>query len=141
MVDEVGREVVLHYRDGSTLRGALLREFSPGDHCVDVRAGKSEDSRVEFEGLKAVFFIKDPRRRDLEVQISSMDLHTRASAASARVEFFDGEVVHGRVAQYSVEEHGFFLFPTAPESNNEKIFVVVQALKTLYVETLADGEI
>ena len=63
-----------------------------------------------------------------------------ASGASARVEFFDGEVIHGRVAQYSVEEHGFFLFPTAPESNNEKIFVVVQALKTLYVETLADGE-
>jgi len=140
MGDEVGREVVLHYRDGSTLRGTLLREFSPGDHCVDVRTADGQDFRVEFEGLKAVFFIKDPRRRDLEVQISSMDIHTRGSAASARVEFFDGEVIHGRVAQYSVEEHGFFLFPTAPESNNEKIFVVVQALKTLYVETLADGE-
>ncbi len=140
MGHEVGREVVLHYRDGSTLRGTLLREFSPGDHCVDVRSVDGQDSRVEFEGLKAVFFIKDPRRRDLEVQISSIDIHTRGSAASARVEFFDGEVVHGRVAQYSVEEHGFFLFPTALESNNEKIFVVVQALKTLYVETLADGE-
>jgi hypothetical protein len=140
MGDEVGREVVLHYRDGATLRGTLLREFSPGDHCVDVKSVDGQDSRVEFEGLKAVFFIKDPRRRDLEVQISSIDIHTRGSAASARVEFFDGEVVHGRVAQYSVEEHGFFLFPTALESNNEKIFVVVQALKTLYVETLADGD-
>lgn len=140
MRDEVGREVVLHYRDGSTLRGELLREFSPGDCCIDAKSVDGEEHRVEFEGLKAVFFIKDPLRRDLEVQISSMDIHTRASAASARVEFFDGEVVHGRVAQYSVEEHGFFLFPTAPESNNEKIFVVVQALKTLYVETLADGE-
>jgi len=140
MGNEVGREVVLHYRDGSTLRGVLLREFSPGDHCVDVKAAEGEELRVEFEGLKAVFFIKDPLRRDLEVQISSMDIHTRGSAAPARVEFFDGEVVHGRVAQYSVEEHGFFLFPTAPESNNEKIFVVVQALKTLYVETLADGD-
>jgi hypothetical protein len=140
MGDEVGREVVLHYRVGSTIRGVLLREFSPADHCVDVRTDDGEDLRVEFEGLKAVFFIKDPRRRDLEVQISAMDIHSRASAASARVEFFDGEVVHGRVAQYSVEEHGFFLFPTAPESNNEKIFVVVQALKTLYVETLAEGE-
>lgn len=140
MGDEVGREVVLHFRDGSTQRGELLREFSPGDHCVDVKTTDGEDFRVEFEGLKAVFFIKDPRRRDLDVQISSMEFHSRASAASARVEFFDDEVVHGRVAQYSVEEHGFFLFPTAPESNNEKIFVVVQALKTLYVETLADGE-
>jgi Family of unknown function (DUF6982) len=140
MGDEVGREVVLHYRDGSTHRGELQRAFSPGDHYVDVKTPDGKAIRVEFERLKAVFFIKDPRRRDLEVQISTMDLHARTTAASARVEFFDGEVVHGRVAQYSVEEHGFFLFPTAPESNNEKIFVVIQALKNLYVETLADGE-
>jgi hypothetical protein len=140
MGDESGREVVLHYRDGSTRRGELLREFIPGGDFVEVKTADGEDLRVEFSGLKAVFFIKDPRRRDLEVQISSMDMVKPSSGASARVEFFDGEVVHGRVAQYSVEEHGFFLFPRAPESNNEKIFVVVQALKTLYVETLADGE-
>ena len=140
MGDETLREVVLHYRDGSTRRGVLQREFSPGDHFIDFTTADGEDVRVEFGGLKAVFFIKDPRRRDLEVQISSMDMVKPATGASARVEFFDGEVVHGRVAQYSVEEHGFFLFPTAAESNNERIFVVVQALKTLYVETLADGE-
>ena len=140
MGDEDGRDVVLRYRDGSTSRGRLRQEFSPGDCCVEVVTTDGEEVRAEFEILKAVFFIKDPRRRDLEVQISSMDIHKSAMGASARVEFFDGEVVHGRVAQYSVEEHGFFLFPTSPESNNEKIFVVVQALKTLYVETLADGE-
>lgn len=140
MADEIGREVVLHFRDGSTRKGQLQREFSPGDHFVEFRTADGEEIRAEFEGLKAVFFIKDPRRRDLEVQISSMDIVKPTSGAAARVEFFDGEVVHGRVAQYSVEEHGFFLFPNAPESNNERIFVVVQALKTLYVETLADGE-
>ncbi len=140
MGEGTGRDVVLHYRDGSTCRGRLLRDFSPGDHVVEVKTSDDKDIRVEFEGLKAVFFIKDPRRRDLEVQISSMDIHKTTTGASARVEFFDGEVVHGRVAQYSVEEHGFFLFPTAPESNNERIFVVVQALKTLYVESLADGD-
>ncbi len=138
MGDDTGREVVLHYRDGSTRRGELLREFSPGGDFVEVKTPDGQDLRVEFEGLKAVFFIKDPRRRDLEVQISSMDMVKPTSGASARVEFFDGEVVHGRVAQYSVEEHGFYLFPTAPESNNERIFVIVQALKTLYVETLAE---
>jgi hypothetical protein len=140
MGEGTGRDVVLHYRDGSTCRGTLLREFSPSDHFVEIKTGDGAELRVEFEGLKAVFFIKDPRRRDLEVQISAMDFLKTAAGASARVEFFDGEVVHGRVAQYSVEEHGFFLYPTAPESNNERIFVVVQALKTLYVETLADGE-
>jgi len=140
MGDGTGHDVVLHFRDGSTCRGQLLREFSPGDHFVEIRTDDGDDLRIEFEGLKAVFFIKDPGRRDIDVQISSMDFLKNAVGASARVEFFDGEVIHGRVAQYSVQEHGFFLFPTAPESNNERIFVVVQALKTLYVETLADGE-
>lgn len=141
MGDAGGREVVLRYREGSTCRGQLLREFSPSDQFVEVKSADGSEVRAEFDGLKAVFFIKDPRRRDLEVQISSMDFVKPSSGASARVEFFDGEVVHGRVAQYSVEEHGFFLIPSAPESNNERIFVVVQALKTLYVETLTDGEV
>jgi len=140
MGDVTGREVVLHYRDGTTTRGRLRREFSPSDNVVEVVTDDGNPIDAEFGDLKAVFFIKDPRRRDIEVQISDLDIHKPSSGASARVEFFDGEVVHGRVAQYSVREHGFFLFPNAPESNNEQIFVVVQALKTLYVETLADGE-
>ncbi len=138
MSDGTGREVVLHYRDGTTRRGRLEREFTPHDRHVDIVTPDGETVRAEFEGLKAVFFIKDPRKRDIEVQISSFDLYPQSNGASARVEFFDGEVVHGRVSQYSVEEHGFFLLPTSVESNNERIFVVVQALKTLYVETVAD---
>ena len=133
------REVVLHYRDGSTRRGRLERDFTPNDHFVEIATQDGDTVRADFEGLKAVFFIKDPRRRDLEVQISSIDLYPAANGASARVEFFDGEVIHGRVAQYSVKEHGFFLLPTSVESNNEKIFVVVQALKTLYVETVTEA--
>ncbi|MCU0304569.1 MAG: hypothetical protein MUC56_10985 [Thermoanaerobaculales bacterium] len=140
MWDAERREVVLHFRDGTTRRGRLRREFSPTDRAVEVSTDDGEQLRAEFGGLKAVFFIKDPRRRDLEVQVSSLDILRPTTGATARVEFFDGEVIHGRVAQYSVEEHGFFLFPTSPESNNERIFVVIQALKTLYVETLAEGE-
>jgi hypothetical protein len=140
MGESVGREVVLHYRDGTTRRGRLEREFTPNDRFVEIVTAEGDTVRAEFEGLKAVFFIKDPRRRDLEVQISSIDMYSPANGASARVEFFDGEVVHGRVSQYSVEEHGFFLLPTSPESNNERIFVVVQALKTLYVETVGDRD-
>jgi len=140
MEKENDREVVLHFRDGSTRRGCLRREFSPGDRAVEVTTNEGEELHAEFEGLKAVFFIKDPLRRDLEVQITEMEVMRPTSGASARVEFFDGEVVHGRVAQYSVQEHGFFLFPSSPESNNDKIFVVVQALKTLFVDTIVDGE-
>jgi hypothetical protein len=140
MEDESGREVVLHFRDRTTCRGWLQREFSPSDNLIEVETEDGERLEVKLEGLKALFFIKDPRRRELEVQISSMEVFRPTPGAAARVEFFDGEVVHGRVVQYSVDENGFFLFPTNPESNNERIFVVVRALKTLYVETVTDGE-
>jgi hypothetical protein len=133
------REVVLHYRDGSTRRGRLEQAFTPKDRFVEIATPEGDSVRAEFEGLKAVFFIKDPRRRDLEVQISSIDMYPATSGASARVEFFDGEVIHGRVSEYSVKEHGFFLFPTSVESNNERIFVVVQALTTLSVETVTEA--
>jgi hypothetical protein len=118
----------------------LKREFSPADHIVEMEDADGDVVTEEFADLKAVFFIKDPRRRDLEVHISAIEsLKPATSGAAARVEFFDGEVIHGRVSQYSVDEHGFFLFPVAAESNNERVFVVVQALKTLYVETARDG--
>ena len=54
--------------------------------------------------------------------------------APARVEFFDGEIVHGRVQEYRMENSGFFLYPTSPESNNELIFVVARAINTLSLE-------
>ena len=134
----VAREVVLRFRDGTTERGMLSAEFSPGDQFVEVTKVDGGALRADFEGLKAVFFIKDPRVRELDVQATVLDRFRKARGAAARVEFFDGEVIHGRVSQYSVDEHGFFLYPTSPESNNEQIFVVVRALKTLYVETLSE---
>jgi len=140
MDEQSGRDVVLHFRDGTTRRGVLLRDFSPSDGFVEIESDDGGRVHAGFDDLKAVFFIKDPRRRDIEVQMSGLDLRRRSSGAPARVEFFDGEVIHGRVREYSVQDRGFFLVPTAPESNNERIFVVVQALKTLYVEALADGE-
>jgi hypothetical protein len=54
--------------------------------------------------------------------------------APARVEFFDGEVVHGIVQEYRMENSGFFLYPTSPESNNEKVFVVARSINTLSLD-------
>ena len=52
----------------------------------------------------------------------------------AKVEFFDGEIIRGRVTQYTVADAGFFLFPTALESNNDRIFVVATALDTVSID-------
>ena len=113
MAEPTRNEVVLRYRDG---------------HLTD-----GEQIQVNISDLKAVFFLKEPRRREAELQFGSTETEPPAGAP-ARVEFFDGEIIHGLVQEYRMEDSGFFLFPTSPESNNEMVFVVARAINTLSLE-------
>lgn len=125
--------VVLRYRDGHALRCALTSEFDPSAQVVEAESVDGERVRVEVEALKAVFFLKDPLRRDADMVIGRPE-GQRTGGALARVEFFDGEVIQGRMESYHVADSGFFLYPTSLESNNERIFVVARALRTLSIE-------
>jgi hypothetical protein len=126
-------EVVLRFRDGRTARAVLTSDFTPRDSAVEAETAEGELLKINISELKAAFFLKDPRRREAEMQIGSSP-ENQPLGAPARVEFFDAEVVHGRVHEYNVENSGFFLYPTSQESNSEKIFVVGQALHTLSLE-------
>jgi hypothetical protein len=128
-----GREVVLRYRDGHLTRCRLSRAFTPLDFAVDAEAEGGEHLKVNISDLKAVFFLKDPRRREAEMQFGAQQSDT-PPGAPARVEFFDGEIIHGHVQEYRMEDSGFFLHPTSPESNNELVFVVATAINTLSLE-------
>jgi hypothetical protein len=130
MAEETHIPVVLRYRDGRTRRCSLTGEFSPKKATIEVQNEDGERISVELDELKAVFFVKDPRRRELEMAIGvSSDFEP--GSALARVEFFDGEVIRGRVQGYSLAHKGFYLYPTAVESNNWRVFVVASALATL----------
>ena len=97
------------------------------------RSEDGEKLQVNISELKAVFFLKDPGRREAELQIGGVVVEP-PSGAPARVEFFDGEVIHGQVQEYRMENSGFFLYPTSPESNNEMVFVVARSINTLSLE-------
>ena len=128
-----GHEVVLRFRDGHLTRCILMREFTPLDFAVEAETDDGETIQINISDLKAIFFLKDPRRRGAEMQVG-VRVGEPSAGAPARVEFFDGEIVHGRVQEYRMENSGFFLYPTSPESNNEMIFVVARAINTLSLE-------
>ncbi len=128
-----GSDVVLRFLDGRAERCSLSKEFEPGIDAVEVILEDGTTCSVKLGELKAVFFLKDPRRRKLEMELGVSPEETPAGA-NARVEFLDGEIIHGRVERYSVADRGFFLHPAATETNNEKIFVVASALRTLAIE-------
>ena len=125
--------VVLRYRDGHLTRAVLTREFTPLDFAVEAEGEDGEKLQVNISDLKAVFFVKDPGKREAEMQIGAV-VEDLPPGAPARVEFFDGEIIHGIVQEYRMEDSGFFLYPTSPESNNEKVFVVARSINTLSLE-------
>jgi hypothetical protein len=133
MTGSNGNEVVLRFRDGNLTRCSLTREFTPLDFAVEAVTDEGESLRVSISDLKAVFFLKNPRRREAEMQLGSMVTDPPAGAPT-RVEFFDGEIIHGVVQEYRMEDSGFFLYPTSTESNNEKVFVVARSITTLSLE-------
>jgi hypothetical protein len=124
--------VVLRYQDGHALRCTLTSEFDPGAQAVEAETVDGDRVNVDVEALKAVFFLKNPQRRDADMVIGRPG--GKRGGALARVEFLDGEVIQGRMESYSVADSGFFLYPTSLESNNERIFVVARALRTLSIE-------
>ncbi|MBA7544798.1 hypothetical protein ES705_37159 [subsurface metagenome] len=48
-----------------------------------------------------------------------------------KVEFTDGEVLFGITLGYSANRRGFFFTPIDPESNNERIFAIINAVKDI----------
>jgi len=133
LADEQQALVVLRFRDGQTQRCSLLGGFHPRDEDqLEAVTTDGTEIVVPLSDLKAVFFLKNPRQRQIDID-TPIDPVTKG-AAKARVEFFDGEIIHGWVMDYSVANKGFYLYPTAADSNNERIFVVASALMTLAIE-------
>ena len=133
MEESTTGDVVLRFRNGNLTRAALTRDFTPLDFAIEAKSEDGEKLQVNITDLKAVFFLKNPGRREAEMQIGTV-VGDPPQGAPARVEFFDGEIIHGVVQEYRMENSGFFLYPTSPENNNEKIFVVARSINTLTLE-------
>ncbi len=126
--------VVLRYCNGRTVHGTLLKEAPPQVDVIELETQDGSVITADLWDLKAVFFLKDPRVRQAEMELGR-PVSVPFDSALARVEFSDGEIIRGRVQHYSVADRGFFLYPTALESNNERIFVVASSVATVDIES------
>ena len=133
MAESTKDQVVLRFRDGNLTRAVLTRDFTPLDFAVEAESEDGEKLQINISDLKAVFFLKDPGKREADMQIGAV-VADPPQGAPARVEFFDGEIIHGFVQEYRMENSGFFLYPTSPESNNKMVFVVARSINTLSLD-------
>jgi len=129
--NQVGwHRLVVRYNDGRMLKG-FGRDFFPAKGQVHVwpRPDAPPQARisVQLTHLKAVFFVHDfAGATGIEMPPPSAN-----SGRIVDVTFVDGEILSGRTLTYSADSPGFFRIPTDGTSNNQRIFVVNNAVRTV----------
>ena len=133
-----GAHIVAHYKGGRLLKG-YTTDFASGKKTFtlvsDQKRDKGQTYQVRMADLKAVFFVRSldgnmfyrEKKKFREVNMS----HLRG--ISMRLHFKDGEVIRGSSLDYAVGKDGFFITPVDPDSNNERIYVVADALLDIRV--------
>ncbi len=130
-------KVVVRYLDGRTERGSTS-DFMPHKDMFHIVVEKAKDRRaipVKMTNLKAVFFVKElgGRNRERPVTRKSFDdiKDTKLIGRKVKVTFLDGEELLGLTLGYSPQRRGFFFTPIDQESNNERVFAVMSAIKDI----------
>ena len=137
-IEKNGAHVVVHYRGGRLLKG-YTQDFAPGKETFTLVSEQKRDQghthQVRVADLKAVFFVRAlqgnmfyrEKKKFREVNMS----HLRG--IGMRLHFKDGEVIRGSSLDYAIGKEAFFVTPVDPESNNERIYVVADALLDIKV--------
>ena len=116
---------MLHYRDGSILKG-FTESFFVNQGFFKFIPAEEEDREIEIDAsdLKAVFFVKDfEGNRDYKDGRAFVSVEERFGEKTI-VKFYDGEELWGYSLLYNPSRKGFYLFPADPKSNNNKVYVV-----------------
>ena len=122
-------QVVAHFADGRILKGWAVDFFPNKPNFHLEKEGSGETLDIQVAELKGVFFVKtfqgNPGAK------SRSDVERAGMGKRIQVDFSDGETLVGYTSGYSPARAGFFVFPADPDDNNDKVYVVTAATKTV----------
>src|SRR5512140_1740380 len=125
--------VVARYRNGQVVKGQT-RDFFPDRPQFHVLPRGGQPSvAVRTAELKAVFFVRDlmgNKLRQKNRKFPPVDTGPQTGRRIA-VLFEDGELIVGHAQTYSPERIGFFVFPSDPQGNNLRIYVLRAATRQI----------
>ena len=134
--------VVVRFKDGDLLKGYTY-DFTPLRETFHLKPGREKDTlEIRVTDLKALFFVrtlegdKDYSEKSRFAEVDNPHLR----GMKVKVKFSDGEVIRGTTQGYSKNRKGFFLFPVDPQSNNERIYVLADALHDVKLGPAAEEE-
>ena len=125
--------IIARFKDGRQLRGQTydFERTRPVFHLMtqNPETNKEENVKIMLRELKGIFFVKsykgDPDYRDKQ-EFTPADL---ILGKKIKVIFNDGEEMLGTTMGCDSDNIGFFILPADRRSNNEKVFVVWDAVK------------
>lgn len=122
--------IVARFADGRMVKGTT-QDFAPGKDAFHVigSEGGAQPVRVDLADLKAVFFVRSLVGNPGYAEVKEFGGPT--AGRKVQVTFNDGEVLVGATPAYQADRPGFFMVPADPRSNNERVYVVTAAVRTV----------
>jgi hypothetical protein len=127
-------KVVLRFHDGRILKGFTQNFFpnKPTFHFQPADSGNpGQQVEVKVNDLKGVFFVKDFSGNPAYKEKKAFPEGGKVSGKKVEVTFKDGEVLVGSTLGYDAGRPGFFFFPSDPDWNLIRVYIVSQAVSRL----------
>lgn len=121
-------KVIVRFKDGTLIKGNTS-DFFPNKSYFHINRLDGKIEEIDLEDLKAVFFVKDFEGNKNYQKKYEDTIH--GAGRKILVEFTDAESITGYALGYSPDRKGFFITPADLTSNNERIFVVKSATKSV----------
>lgn len=124
-------KVVVHMVDGVIYKG-VTQDFRPDQETFHIlpAEGGGIPLRVVLREMKALFYVKD--------YLGNRDYNSRKAFESSKgegrhaiVTFEDGETIWGVAPSYDQKASGFDFYPSDPDDNNLRIFVVNRSVRSI----------
>jgi len=123
-------KVVVRYRDGRVIKGTTM-DFAPERekfHIILQGNTIQKQLQVLMSEIKGVFFVKDFAGNPGYKDEKRWSLATKPMGRPIVVDFEDGEELWGYTQTYRPGKKGYFVVPCDPNSNNQRVYVVSEAV-------------
>lgn len=126
-------KVVLHKRDGELITGFTDENSIKEQVRITTRKGKEQF--FPLAELKAIFFVRDFKGDAGYHEFKLGERQPVSDMVWARLEFFDGEILEGRLKNdlSILRSDGLFLWPVDEQTNNEVVFATRDAINSFSI--------
>ncbi len=135
------KKVVIKYQNGEIIKG-WVEDFRLDRESFIlfplIEYSQEERMEINFNALKAVFFVKDflGDKNYKKIKTLNVDFKITPSQRKLIVNFVNGEHLYGTSHNYGRHKVGFFMYPIDPKDNSERIFVVNSAVKSVRLKKI-----